>query len=204
MSDADHWESVYRSKEATAVSWYQPSPHPSLQLLERFGGSPANSLIDVGGGASTLVDSLRERGWPDLTVLDISASALAVAQRRLGGAADAVTWEVADIVTWEPPRPYDVWHDRAVFHFLTSAEERESYRRAVIAGTRPESLVIMATFALDGPERCSGLVVQRYSPDTLRRELGSYFELLAAQVENHTTPGGNEQTFNWCVFKRCT
>lgn len=202
MSDADHWDEVYRSKEVTAVSWYQPSPEPSLQLLERFGAGPESSFIDVGGGASTLVDVLIERGWPDLTILDIAAPALEASQTRLGEASDAVTWKVADIVTWEPPRRYDIWHDRAVFHFLTKADDRESYRRALIAGTKPDSLVIMATFALNGPERCSGLIVQRYSSDTLLHELGSSFDLLTAQVENHTTPGGSEQVFNWCVLKR--
>ncbi len=202
MRAEEHWDEVYRTKQPTAVSWYQPSPEPSLRVLDRFTAGNGRSLIDVGGGASNLVDAILERGWSDVTVLDIAAAALQVARKRLRDGAQRVQWEVADITSWVPPRTYDVWHDRAVFHFLTSPEGREGYKRALAAGTRPGSIVIMATFALGGPEKCSGLVVQRYSSPTLSRELGSSFELLDTWRENHATPNGSEQEFNWCVFKR--
>ena len=202
MRSAEHWEEVYRTKQPTAVSWYQPSPEPSLRVLNRFVTDKACSLIDVGGGASNLVDTLLKGGWSDLTVLDIAAPALQVARERLGEAAETVKWEVADIANWLPSQTYDIWHDRAVFHFLTSTEGRQGYKRALAAGTTPGSILIIATFALDGPEKCSGLLVQRYSPDTLAEELGSSFELLDASHEKHTTPGGSEQAFNWCVFRR--
>ena len=201
MHSAEHWDDVYRRKSSTSVSWYQASPEPSLQMLDLVRVAPC-SLIDVGGGASTLVDALSERGWFDLTILDIAAPALEIAQHRLGRAAQAVDWKVADITCWRPQRTYDVWHDRAVFHFLTSAEARESYKQALASGTAIGSHVIIATFALDGPEKCSELVVQRYSSDTLAEELGPGFQLLEAEIENHSTPGGSSQIFNWCLFQR--
>jgi SAM-dependent methyltransferase len=202
MRAEEHWDEIYRAKQPTAVSWYQPSPEPSLRVLDQFATGKARSLIDIGGGASNLVDALLERGWSDVTVLDIAAFALQVTRERLGDGAERVKWEVADITNWLPPQTYDVWHDRAVFHFLTLPEGRQGYRRALEAGTTPGSVVIMATFALDGPEKCSGLVVQRYSSDTLSHELGSSFKLLDTWQEKHTTPGGTGQAFNWCVFKR--
>lgn len=202
MRTEEHWDKVYRTKQSTAVSWYQPSPLPSLKVLDLFATDKALSLIDVGGGASNLADALLARGWSDITVLDIAAPALRVAQERLGEEAERVRWEVADITNYQPLRTYDVWHDRAVFHFLTSLGERQSYKRALAGGTTAGSLVVMSTFALDGPERCSGLVVQRYSADSLSQELGSDFKMLEAWHEEHTTPDGNEQAFNWCVFKR--
>lgn len=202
MQEESHWSAVYRTKPSDSVSWYQPSPEPSLRALERFGVSKSASLIDVGGGASNLVDALIERGWSDLTVLDIAAPALEVAKARLGEAAARVQWQVADITSWVPGRGYDVWHDRAVFHFLTGADQREAYRRALLAGASPGGLVIMATFAPDGPERCSGLPVQRYNPANLSQDLGAAFRLIEAWRETHVTPGGGSQAFNWCVFRR--
>jgi 2-polyprenyl-3-methyl-5-hydroxy-6-metoxy-1,4-benzoquinol methylase len=202
MRAEEHWDEVYRTKQSTDVSWYQPSPEPSIRALDRFGVGRTASFIDVGGGASSLVDALLERGWSSVTVLDIAAPALQVARERLGDLAQRVSWEVADITDWVPPRTYDTWHDRAAFHFLTSPEARHGYKRALEEGTRPGSVIIMATFALEGPEKCSGLVVQRYSPETLSQELGSSFEMLDSWQENHTTPNGSEQAFNWCVFKR--
>lgn len=202
MNDEAHWSTVYQSKSADSVSWYQPSPEPSLRALDRHGVQSAASLIDVGGGASNLVDALIERGWSDLSVLDIAAPALEVAKGRLGQAAGRVDWKVADITTWLPSRAYEVWHDRAVYHFLTGEEQRRLYRRALLAGTATGSLVIIATFAADGPEKCSGLPVQRYGPEGLSRELGSEFPLIDAWREEHLTPGKMSQAFNWCVFKR--
>ncbi|KPQ21163.1 MAG: hypothetical protein HLUCCX21_07210, partial [Porphyrobacter sp. HL-46] len=197
---ADHWRSVYSDKQPEDVSWYQASPVQSLHALDRFGAGPTQSLIDIGGGASTLVDALLERGWRDLTVLDIAGSALAAAQARLGDKAALVAWEVADITAWQPSRRHDIWHDRAVFHFLTQPEQRAAYVRALGAGLAPGGLAIIATFAPDGPEKCSGLVVERYDADKLARTLGPEWTLEASWREAHLTPWGSSQAFTWCVF----
>jgi len=202
MQSVDHWDEVYETKRSTRVSWYQPSPEPTLKALDRLSIAPSTSLIDVGGGASNLVDALLERGWSDLSVLDIAAPALEIARQRLGPAAAHIQWTVADIATWLPDRTYDVWHDRAVFHFLTGADERQGYRRALLAGTATGGLVIIATFAPNGPEKCSGLPVQRYDPASLSQELGSALQLVDTWGETHLTPGGSSQAFNWCVFRR--
>lgn len=198
----DHWTGVYEEKSPTDVSWYQPAPEPSLRAIDRFGCQPSSSFIDIGGGASNLVDALLHRGWDDLTVLDIAASALEAAKRRLGKDAAKIHWEVADITDWQPSHRYDVWHDRAVFHFLTEPEQREAYRHALLAGVSPGGLVIVATFALDGPERCSGLPVRRYDAEMLANEIGPSFKLLESWHEEHTTPWGAKQSFSWCVFRR--
>jgi SAM-dependent methyltransferase len=197
----EHWTRVYDEKAPSAVSWYQAEPEASLRALERLGVQPSSSLIDVGGGASNLVDGLLSRGWTDLTVLDIAPSALDAARARLGPRAADVHWQVADITEWRPTRRYDVWHDRAVFHFLTRPEQREAYRRALSEGLSSGGLLIMATFALDGPERCSGLPVERYDADKLAGELGPSLELLESWREVHTTPWGSAQAFTWCVFR---
>ena len=198
----DHWAKVYREKEPSAVSWYQPEPAPSLRALDRLGADSSSPFIDIGGGASNLVDALLMRGWQDVTVVDIAAPALEAAKLRLGEEAEKVHWEVADITDWQPSRRYGVWHDRAVFHFLTKPEQRAAYRQALLSGTEPSGLIIMATFALDGPEKCSGLPVQRYDPSTLAAELGSEFQLLEAWHEEHVTPWDAAQSFNWCAFRR--
>lgn len=197
-----HWEQVYSEKAPSSVSWYQENPEPSLRALGRIHASPHSSMIDVGGGASNLVDALLERGWKDITVLDIAAPALAAAKSRLGEAASEVDWQVADITAWHPEREYDVWHDRAVFHFLTEADQRAAYLRAVGDGLSAAGYLIIATFALDGPEKCSGLPVQRYDADSLARELGPSFKLLEGWREEHTTPWGSRQAFTWCIFRR--
>jgi hypothetical protein len=202
MQAATHWDEVYQTKQSTSVSWFQQSPEPSLSALERMSIPSSAAFIDVGGGASNLVDSLLERGWTDISVLDIAAPALEVSKTRLGKSADLATWLVADITGWSPERTYDVWHDRAVFHFLTTQDARDAYRRAMTAGTASNSLVVIATFALDGPEKCSGLSVARYDPSTLSNEVGADFELIRDWREEHMTPGGNPQSFNWCAFKR--
>jgi SAM-dependent methyltransferase len=197
----DHWTRVYRDKAPENVSWYQAAPEPSLLALERFGAKPSAPLIDIGGGASTLVDALLDRGWKDITVLDIAAPALEAARARLGPLAEKVHWVVADIIQWNPTRNYDVWHDRAVFHFLTQPAQREAYRRTLLSGLAKGGLLIMATFALDGPEKCSGLPVQRYDPEGLARELGDSLGLVEGWSEEHVTPWGNKQAFNWCAFR---
>ena len=198
----EHWNEVYRTKAPDSVSWYQPTPEPSLRALGDLQVPVTASLIDVGGGASSLVDSLIGLGFSDLTVLDIAAPALEVAKARLGTAAAAVHWVVADMTTWRPDRTYDIWHDRAVFHFLTEPEQRAAYRHALEAGTSQDSFVTVATFAADGPERCSGLPVRRYDAATLSDELGAGFVLQRDWREEHTTPGGGVQVFHWCVFRR--
>lgn len=199
---AEHWRQVYETKSPDAVSWHQPVPEPSLRALQRLAVSPAAALIDIGAGASLLTDELLARGYTDLTVLDIAAPALDVSRKRLGPRAELVRWIVADITVFRPERRYDVWHDRAVFHFLTDPEQRKAYRQALLAGTAPEAFVIMATFAIDGPERCSGLPVRRYDAAGLAVELGPDFAPVDAWREEHVTPWGAPQAFQWCVFRR--
>jgi SAM-dependent methyltransferase len=197
----DHWEGVYSTKAKTAVSWYQRHSDRSLAYVTASAGRTSH-IVDIGGGASTLVDDLIERGYANVTVLDISEAALAKAKARLGDAASRVTWIAADIMRWHPPRLYAVWHDRAVFHFLTKVEDQDAYIAALLAGTERGSAVIMATFALDGPDRCSGLSVRRYSPQTLAARLGSPFVLVDQTLETHATPSGAEQRFSYAVFRR--
>ena len=202
MRSAEHWEEVYRTKQPTAVSWYQPSPEPSLRVLNRFVTDKACSLIDVGGGASNLVDTLLKGGWSDLTVLDIAAPALQVARERLGEAAETVKWEVADIANWLPSQTYDIWHDRAVFHFLTTPEDRAAYVGAVLRAVKPGGHVIVATFAEDGPTQCSGLPVMRYRADELHAVFGGSFLLLQHSKEVHHTPFGTDQQFVYCYCRK--
>ena len=202
MDSGDHWQAVYRTKRPDAVSWHQASPAPSLAALDRIGARPDQSLIDVGGGASNLVDALLDRGWADLTVLDISAAALEATRSRLGEQARQIDWISADLVEWVPERAFDVWHDRAVFHFLTQPEQRIGYLRALEAGTRAGSHLVIATFAIDGPEQCSGLPVCRYDAAGLAAELGPRFQPVEDWSEEHVTPLGASQNFQWAVFRR--
>lgn len=199
--DQDHWTRVYKEKASTSVSWYQPTPEPSLRAFEQFGASPSSSIIDVGAGASNLVDALLEQGWQDITALDIAAPALEAAKARIGPLADRVHWVVADITDWSPARRFDVWHDRAVFHFLMEPKQRVAYRDALLEGLVSGGLAIIATFALDGPERCSGLPVQRYDPAGLTDALGKSLQLVEGWQEEHVTPWGAKQSFNWCAFR---
>lgn len=196
-----HWDETYATKDETKVSWYQPSPEQSLALI-RAAGSPAAAVIDVGGGTSRLADALLADGYRDITVLDISAVALERSKARLGRRADAVSWIVADVTQWKPARTWDIWHDRAVFHFLTDAAAQDAYLEALKQGTRPGSAVIMATFAPAGPERCSGLPVQRYSAASLAARLGADFRLYAERDEMHPTPFGTEQAFTYAALRR--
>jgi SAM-dependent methyltransferase len=203
MQSKQHWEGVYAAKPPERVSWYQPHAEHSLRLIRETGVAPAAPIIDVGGGASTLVDDLLDAGHAALTVLDLSAAAIAAARQRLGARAQAVRWIEADITRVELPRHgYAVWHDRAVFHFLTSAEERRAYVRAVLHAVRPGGHVIVASFAEDGPTECSGLPVMRYSADALHAEFGAAFTLLRHAKEAHHTPAGTVQQFVWCYCLR--
>ena len=202
MTAREHWRSVYEAKRPDEVSWFQTSPEPSLAALDRIGASPSQAIVDVGAGASTLADALLDRGWSDITLLDIAEPALEATRLRLGDRAGKVRWEVADIRHWHPGRGFDVWHDRAVFHFLTEHSDRAAYIRALVAGTRPGSHAIMATFALGGPDKCSGLPVRRYDAQGLAAELGDAFELVADWPQTHVTPWGARQRFQWTAFRR--
>lgn len=202
MEPREHWRHVYAVKRPDEVSWFQGSPGPSLDALDRCGAGPDMSLIDVGAGASSLADVLLDRGWTDVTLVDISETALEASRLRLGPRASKVRWEAADIRDWRPDRAFDVWHDRAVFHFLTEPGDRAAYRNALIDGTHPGSHVILATFAPDGPDKCSGLPVRRYDAAALADELGAEFELVDDWRQTHVTPWGSEQSFQWCLFTR--
>jgi SAM-dependent methyltransferase len=196
-----HWDAAYTAKDDTQVSWHQPNPARSLALIKSAAPSSA-SVIDVGGGASRLTDALLAEGYADLTVLDISQVALQRTKTRLGDLAGKVTWIAADITQWRPMRTWDVWHDRAVFHFLTDPGSQDAYLAALTRATVPGSTAILAMFALEGPERCSGLPVQRYSPQTLATRLGPDFRLYAQDAEIHRTPLGTAQAFSYAAFRR--
>lgn len=202
MSDLqDHWNRAYATKAETAVSWYQPHLAISSELI-RASATTHAGIIDIGGGASTLAEDLLRDGHRDVSVLDISENALKKTQDRLGDAAGAINWIAADIVAWSPRRTWDVWHDRAVFHFLTGAAAQESYVAALRAGTHPGSTAIIATFALDGPERCSGLPVQRYGVRELAARIGLPFVLIDQRAEQHRTPAGAIQSFIYVALRR--
>lgn len=203
MERKTHWENVYRTRVPTDVGWYQPHLARSLELIASTGVDGTASLLDVGGGASTLVDDLVARDFRRVTVLDVSAAALQVAKARLGPRAVEVAWIEGDITKVElPPRAYDVWHDRAVFHFLTDAGDRERYVRALRHALKPDGHVVLATFGPGGPPRCSGLDVVRYSPESLQAALGGEFELAASLREDHRTPAGKVQEFVYGRFRR--
>lgn len=202
MSRQNHWENVYASKGETQVSWFQETPAPSLELVELVGAVRNSAIIDIGGGASRLVDSLVSRGYEDVTVLDLSAAALASARSRMGDKADRVSWIAADVTTWEPLRSYDVWHDRAAFHFLTDPNDQTAYVARLRRALRPGGHAIIGTFALDGPERCSGLIVSRYDASRLAATLGGGFELIDARRHDHITPWGATQKFQFSTFRR--
>jgi ubiquinone/menaquinone biosynthesis C-methylase UbiE len=203
MEPKTHWETVYETKDSTAVSWFQADPELSLQLIEHAGVDNSSQVIDIGGGASTFVDHLLDRGYQSITVLDISAAALRVSQQRLGAKKNSITWLEADITQVQLPQQfYDVWHDRAVFHFLTQAADRQKYVEAVRHSVKAGGHVIIATFGIDGPTSCSGLEIVRYSPDSLHAEFGSHFNLVQSTSESHITPFGTEQKFIYCYCRK--
>jgi len=205
MQSKEHWETVYSTKAVDRVSWYQPHADKSMQLI-RDSGVPRNAAImDVGGGASTLVDDLLADGYGPVTVLDLSSAALAESQRRLGPLAGRVQWSVADVLTAEfAHHSVDVWHDRAVFHFLTAAEERAAYVRQVLHAVKPGGHVIVATFGSNGPLQCSGLPVMRYAAGELHAEFGEPFVMLAHDEQVHHTPFGTDQQFIYCMCRKLT
>jgi ubiquinone/menaquinone biosynthesis C-methylase UbiE len=202
VTTKEHWEQVYAARLPNEVSWYEPNPVSSLSLVAETHVSSGAKIIDVGGGASTLVDHLLDAGFTDLTVLDVAASALRRAEERLGSRSAAVTWLEADVLSCDlPERSFDLWHDRAVFHFLTNTAEQERYVERVERALRLGGHLILATFASDGPTRCSGLDVVRYSPDQLAARFTG-FELVEHRSTVHRTPVGNEQRFLYCRFVR--
>ncbi|MCB1735711.1 MAG: class I SAM-dependent methyltransferase [Rhodocyclaceae bacterium] len=196
-----HWQSVYHAGDTGGVSWYQAIPTPSLELIAATGLKHQARVVDVGGGHSTLVDHLVGSGWDQITVVDISGSALTAARRRLGRRARRVEWVERDLLTWRPRLPYALWHDRALLHFLIDEDERERYREVMNASLEPGGFVLIGTFAEDGPERCSGLPVRRYSPRTLATWLGPEFEPLQTRLDPHRTPNGKIQHFQFSLFR---
>jgi len=201
-----HWEEVYSNKESTEVSWYQQHPERSLELIKATGIDASASIIDIGGGASTLIDCLLAAGYQNLSVLDIAHGAIEQAKARLARSmaewANKVEWIEQDITKFVAEQPFDIWHDRAVFHFLTDADDRLSYVDTMSNALKPGAHAIIATFSLDGPEKCSGLNIVRYSPETMSAVLGDNFQLVETSTEEHKTPTGFSQHFVYCRFKR--
>jgi 2-polyprenyl-3-methyl-5-hydroxy-6-metoxy-1,4-benzoquinol methylase len=197
-----HWEKVYATKAPESVSWYRAHLETSLALIERATVARSSSIIDIGGGESTLVDDVLLRGYKNLTVLDVSRTAIEVTKRRLGSAAKQVRWLVGDIFEIElEPHAYDLWHDRAVFHFLTTAERRLAYVRQVTSAVKPGGHVIVSTFGPEGPTKCSGLEVMRYDAESLHGEFGGRFRLVQSSKELHQTPIGTAQQFLYCYCR---
>lgn len=201
MNEKNHWENVYTTKKSDEVSWFQPHASMSAELIKKLEANTGAHIIDVGGGASMLVDDLLSLGYSNVTVLDISSTALEVAKRRLCEKAKAVDWVVGDITKLSVPRnSIDVWHDRAVFHFLNTQQQRDRYIRSLLNAVKPGGHVIVSTFSLDGPDECSGLTVNRYDAESLHRQFGLPFTLLGHEYENHKTPFGTNQNFVYCYF----
>ena len=203
MSDrTTHWQNVYATKGEAEVSWFQDNPAISLEMIRTASPDQNAAIIDIGGGASRLVDALLEHGYRDIAVLDLSANALDAAKRRIGAAASNVDWIVADATTWRPVKSYDIWHDRAAFHFLTDPHDRAAYVERLRSAVAQGGHVIIATFAPDGPEKCSGLPVERHDSASLSSELGPEFALVEARSEIHRTPWQSTQAFQFSRFRR--
>jgi ubiquinone/menaquinone biosynthesis C-methylase UbiE len=196
----EHWEHIYSNKSEREVSWFQTTPSASLDLIVSAETPKSAKIIDVGGGASRLAGGLLVEGYYNITVLDVAEAALAQAKRRLGSKASSVSWITADITKWRPAVAYDLWHDRAVFHFLTDQHDREAYLGVMQKALKPGAVVIIGTFSLDGPEHCSGLPVVRYSPESLSKTLGEDFLSIESMKEEHQTPGGGVQKFQFSRF----
>lgn len=203
MENNKHWDEVYMTKSVDAVSWYQEHANRSVELIAATKVNQSAAIIDVGSGASRLIDDLIDLGFTNITALDLSAPALSSTKARLNERANQVNFMEADITQVELPRlVYDVWHDRAVFHFLTQPEQRRAYVQNVLNSLKPGGHIIIATFAEDGPTKCSGLPVQRYSPDELHAEFGTPFELVHSEREVHSTPFATEQKFIYCYCRK--
>ncbi len=203
MDEKGHWEQVYKTKPSTGVSWYRPHLDYSLRLIQQVAPDPSSNIIDVGAGSSTLVDDLLSRGYSRLTLLDLSASALAISRARLGAAADGLKWIASGISEAVlPSHQYDVWHDRAVFHFLVDESQRRAYLEQLRYALKPHGYLVLGTFGANGPEKCSGLPVRRYSLEAMQGALGADFRLTDSATESHATPAGGTQQFQYGVFQR--
>jgi len=197
-----HWENIYQTKQLSEVSWFQPTPETSLSFLKQFNIPKSGKIIDVGGGDSYLVDNLLDLGYQDITVLDISESALNRAKQRLGERAVKVKWIVADAATFKPTEKYDFWHDRAAFHFLTQDQEIETYIDSVQKGISPTGVLIIGTFSEQGPTKCSGIEIKQYSEKSMTERLTKFFEKIICIVVDHQTPFNTIQNFIFCSFKK--
>ena len=202
MGKKDHWETIYNQKAEVDLSWHQDDPSLSIELMQRAGLHLNTSVIDIGAGTSRVADRLLSMGLRDITVLDLSDSAISRSRSRLGDRDSHVRWIVADVTTWDAPRVFAIWHDRAVFHFLVNPEDRASYVEHLSSSLNVGGHAVIATFALDGPEKCSGLDVQRYSPDTLSETLGDGFALVVHRFHLHYTPSGRPQSFQYSLFQK--
>lgn len=198
----EHWERVYDERGPAGVSWYEPSPRMSLAMIDALGVGPSAAVLDVGGGASPLAGALVERGFTDVTVLDVAAAALAAARAALGAAGAAVEWVRADVLEWAADRTYGLWHDRAVFHFLTEPGARDRYAAAARAAVPSGGHVVVGAFAEDGPSSCSGLPVTRHGATSIARALGEGFAPVDARRADHVTPRGAIQPFTWVALRR--
>ncbi len=202
MDNHEHWKSIYTSKDSNKVSWFQEHADTSLRLIQQNESDKNAHIIDIGAGASPLVDDLLIANYTNIEVLDISSEALAIAQKRLGDEQQKVTWHSADILQADlPEKHYDVWHDRAVFHFLTNKDDRARYVEQVCYALKPGGKVIISTFGPDGPLKCSGLPIVRYNHDSLHGEFGAMFKLIEHGQEDHLTPDGSVQKFVYCFCK---
>jgi SAM-dependent methyltransferase len=202
QSRKDHWEKVYQTKNIEEVSWYQPKPEISLSLIKDAGLPLSAKIIDVGGGDSFLVDHLIDLGYEDITVLDISETALSKAKKRLGKKAEGVKWIVADAASFEPTEQYDIWHDRAAFHFLTQEHEINHYVNVVEKAIKPGGVLILGTFSEDGPKKCSGLDIQQYSESSMAEKFGKILQKEKCMHIGHPTPFNTSQEFIFCVFRK--
>ena len=201
MSSQQHWEAVYRDRAPELVTWYQEHPALSLSFIAATGLGSGAGVVDVGGGCSLLTDYLIDQGYTNITVLDLSSIAMGYARQRLGDRAEEVTWIEGDVLEYRFDTTFDVWHDRAVFHFLTDPADRALYRETLERTLKPDGRVVIATFAVGGPSRCSGLEIVQYDRSGLSSELGSSFELIEMVPELHVTPTGAEQAFNFFHFR---
>jgi len=197
-----HWENIYKTKQLNEVSWYQPVPVTSLQLIEKLNIPLNAAIIDVGGGDSFLVDNLLDLGYTNITVLDISEAAIERAKNRLGNRANSVQWIVADAANFVPPHAYDLWHDRAAFHFLTAPKEIENYVNTAHQFIKPGGVLIVGTFSESGPLKCSGIVIKQYTEDAMKQVFANKFEPLGCETFDHTTPFNTTQNFLFCTFSR--
>ena len=202
IDKSSYWNGVYETKGEDEVSWFQKNPEPSLEFIRIYAPDRSATIIDIGGGASRLVDHLWADGFRNLTVLDVSSEAITIARHRIGKHGDSIKWIVSDVTTWQPNDIYDLWHDRAVFHFLTESDDQSAYIRNLKRALKIGGYLVIGTFALDGPQKCSGLPVMRHSSETLQNLLGSEFELIDSRTHDHKTPFHSTQSFQYCVFKR--